>query len=84
MSLVRQILVLWVLLLGAAFAWSAPESAPSVPDAEAAAGSRNYYEELFGDAPSLTPATKSPAGGRIEMAGAKPSGIFVDAASDPS
>ncbi|HMT42414.1 MAG TPA: amidohydrolase family protein [Sphingorhabdus sp.] len=30
----------------------------------------------------VTGATKSPAGGRIEMAGAKPSGIFVDAASD--
>ena len=30
----------------------------------------------------VTGATKSPAGGRIEMAGAKPSGIFVDAASE--
>lgn len=30
----------------------------------------------------VTGATKSPAGGRIEMAGTKPSGIFVDAASE--
>ncbi|MEQ1551734.1 amidohydrolase family protein [Sphingorhabdus sp.] len=30
----------------------------------------------------VTSATKSPAGGRIEIAGAKPSGIFVDAASE--
>ena len=30
----------------------------------------------------VTGASKSPAGGRIEMVGAKPSGIFVDAASD--
>jgi predicted amidohydrolase YtcJ len=30
----------------------------------------------------VTAATKSPSGGRIEMAGGKPSGIFVDAASD--
>lgn len=30
----------------------------------------------------VTGATKSPAGGRIEMAGAKPSGIFVDAATE--
>lgn len=31
-------------------------------------------------AAGITAATKSPAGGRIEMAGGKPSGIFVDAA----
>jgi predicted amidohydrolase YtcJ len=31
-------------------------------------------------AAGITPATKSPAGGRIEMAGGKPSGVFVDAA----
>jgi predicted amidohydrolase YtcJ len=30
----------------------------------------------------VTTASKSPPGGRIEMAGGKPSGIFVDAASD--
>jgi predicted amidohydrolase YtcJ len=30
----------------------------------------------------ITAATKSPPGGRIEMAGGKPSGIFVDAASE--
>ena len=30
----------------------------------------------------ITGATRSPPGGRIEMAGAKPSGIFVDAASE--
>ncbi len=30
----------------------------------------------------VTAATKAPAGGRIEMAGGKPSGIFVDAASE--
>lgn len=30
----------------------------------------------------VTSASKSPAGGRIEMVGAKPSGIFVDAASE--
>jgi hypothetical protein len=30
----------------------------------------------------ITAATKSPAGGRIEMAGRQPSGIFVDAAMD--
>lgn len=30
----------------------------------------------------VTGATKSPAGGRIEMVGSKPSGIFVDAASE--
>jgi predicted amidohydrolase YtcJ len=30
----------------------------------------------------ITPATKSPSGGRIETAGGKPSGIFVDAAAD--
>lgn len=30
----------------------------------------------------VTAASKSPAGGRIEMAGGKPSGIFVDAASE--
>ena len=31
---------------------------------------------------NITSATKSPAGGRIEMTGGKPSGIFVDAAAD--
>ncbi|MCC6478612.1 amidohydrolase [Sphingorhabdus sp.] len=30
----------------------------------------------------ITAATKSPSGGRIELAGGKPSGIFVDAASE--
>lgn len=30
----------------------------------------------------VTGATKSPPGGRVEMAGSKPSGIFVDAASE--
>ncbi|RDV02901.1 amidohydrolase [Sphingorhabdus pulchriflava] len=30
----------------------------------------------------VTGATKSPSGGRVEMAGSKPSGIFVDAASE--
>lgn len=31
-------------------------------------------------AAGITPATKAPQGGRIEMAGGKPSGVFVDAA----
>jgi predicted amidohydrolase YtcJ len=31
---------------------------------------------------AVTAATKSPPGGRIEMAGGKPSGIFIDAASN--
>ncbi|HET6524784.1 amidohydrolase [Sphingopyxis sp.] len=31
-------------------------------------------------AAKITPASKSPEGGRIEMAGGKPSGVFVDAA----
>ena len=33
-------------------------------------------------AASITAATKAPAGGRIEMAAGKPSGVFVDAAKD--
>ncbi len=47
---------------------AAAAEAPSVPDSEAAGGSRNYYEELFGDAPSLTPATK-PSAGRVTLTG---------------
>src|SRR3546814_9610544 len=31
-------------------------------------------------AAKITPASKAPEGGRIEMAGGKPSGVFVDAA----
>jgi predicted amidohydrolase YtcJ len=34
------------------------------------------------DIASVTAASKSPVGGRIEMAGGKPSGIFIDAASE--
>ncbi|WP_416463653.1 amidohydrolase [Sphingomonas sp. VDB2] len=33
-------------------------------------------------AAGITPATKAPMGGRIEMAGGKPSGVFVDKAMD--
>lgn len=66
---------------------------PTAADIDAITGGRPVWlERVDGHAgwanskamelAGITPATKSPAGGRIEMAGDKPSGIFVDAAME--
>ena len=66
---------------------------PSAADLDAAVSDRPVWlERVDGHAgwanskamelAGITAASKSPPGGRIEMAGGKPNGIFVDAASD--
>jgi hypothetical protein len=66
---------------------------PTAADLDAAAAGRPVWlERVDGHAgwanslamkeAGITAATKSPAGGRIEMTGRQPSGIFVDAAMD--
>ena len=66
---------------------------PSAADLDAAVSDRPVWlERVDGHAgwanskamelAGVTAASKSPPGGRIELAGGKPSGIFVDAASD--
>ena len=65
---------------------------PTAADLDAAVGDRPVYlERVDGHAgwansaaikaAGITAASKSPAGGRIEMAGGKPSGVFVDKAT---
>lgn len=45
-------------------------------------GHAGWANSLAMKAANITPATKAPAGGRIEMAGGKPAGVFVDRAMD--
>ncbi|EQB10020.1 metal-dependent hydrolase [Sphingobium quisquiliarum P25] len=45
-------------------------------------GHAGWANSLAMRAANVTAATKSPAGGRMEMAGGKPSGIFIDKAMD--
>ena len=66
---------------------------PTAPDLDTAVGDRPVWlERVDGHAgwansramelAGVTAASKSPPGGRIELAGGKPSGIFIDAASE--